>query len=64
MELKIILKLFFIILSTACSYIPETNYQTRSNDVVVCKNYGKYNDCVISDRDSASFELQRVLDRY
>jgi hypothetical protein len=59
-------ELIMILLLTSCanSYIPTSNTQSNQDEVIVCKDYGKYAECIISDKQSAEYELQRVLSRY
>jgi len=56
--------LLFIIFLVGCAntYIPTSN--NNQDEVIVCKDYGKTMDCIVSDKRSAEYELQRVLDRY
>lgn len=58
-------ELLFIILLVGCAntYIPTSN-NNNQDEVIVCKDYGKAMDCIVSDKRSAAYELQRVLDRY
>lgn len=59
-------ELIMILLLTSCAntYIPTSNTQRNQDEVIVCKDYGKYSECIISDKQSAEYELQRVLSRY
>lgn len=59
-------ELLFIILLVGCAntYIPTSNNNNNQDEVIVCKDYGKAMDCIVSDKRSAEYELQRVLDRY
>jgi len=51
-----------ILISCANTYIPTSN-QTQ-DEVVVCKDYGPVLDCIVSDKQSARDEIERVLNRY
>jgi len=57
--------LLFIIFLLGCvnTYIPTSN-NNNQDEVIVCKDYGKTMDCIVSDKRSAEYEIQRVLDRY
>ena len=57
-------ELIMILLLTSCAnmHIPTSNKQ--QNEVVVCKDYGNTMNCIVSDKQSAEYEIQRVLDRY
>ena len=56
--------LLLIIFSVGCvnTYIPTSS--NNQDEVIVCKDYGKTMDCIVSDKRSGEYEIQRVLDRY
>jgi len=53
--------LIFIMILTSCAntYIPTSNQ--AQDEVVVCKDYGPVLDCIVSDKQSARYEIERVL---
>jgi hypothetical protein len=59
-----ITELIMILLLTSCSNMHITISNKQQNEFVVCKDYGNTMDCIVSDKRSAEYEIQRVLDRY